>query len=157
MLYKEIKDVFSWTNTKFVENAVKTERINGRLWAQFGKLQNVTFVGVVERYEESSVEPASYVLNVGIAFQHPKDYKYNKELGEGFAMERALTEPIMRMVVKKGYDNIDFLKMIKQYYFYNIHDNLKLIKTKQEIEYLDNDDTYCDNYCCNSCINCHRK
>lgn len=136
MEFKEFVDAFEWTNSKFIDGAIRTERILGRIWASLGKLQTVTFVASKVRIDSSSNEPSKYLLTVGMSKQHPEDRTTNKDVALEVAMENALIKPIIRMEVNKDFDQIDFNRMIQTYYKSNIHDNLKFVKTKQEINEL---------------------
>lgn len=133
---KEIVDVFSWTNTKFVEGQEEEVIINGRKWVKVGKKQNVTFVCVKYQSIEPSNKPNNkYFISIGVAVQHPNDYHAKLSEGEEVAHTNALVNPCITMDVDEYFDNIDFYRFIKSYYFSFFDYKLKLVKTKEEIDF----------------------
>lgn len=135
MDFKEIESTFTWSNSKYTENNCREEIINGRVYLKIGKLQSVTFGGVLYKIDSPSDKQINkkYLLLVGVARQNPKDIHYSKTEGEEVAVTNAFTNPIMKLTLPSSISNKDFNKIVKTIYEASYNDTLKLVNTKEEL------------------------
>lgn len=131
ILTKEILKTYSYTTSNGNRESSALVRINGRDYIKFGTLQAVTLVGDLCEVYDADVKRNKTVLFVGVARQHPRDIKIDKELAYETAHLNALFNPQMIIEVGENFTQYNFREFAKNYV-----DTLKLqfVKTVQEID-----------------------
>lgn len=106
--------------------------IDGRQYTKWGRLQIVTFVGMMFEAENNSTGKTEYFVTIGMSKQHPQDIVHNKKIAMETARENALTDPVMVMYnVSPSFDNYTFKEMMSMYH--NTMD-LDMIMTTEELK-----------------------
>ena len=123
---KEFIESFSYTTTTQDRNSFKNITINGRSYTKWGTLQAVTIVG--DLFKDNN---GNRILMIGISKQNPCDSKCNKQLAYEEAELKAFMNPDM---IIDAPENITFFNFSKMMSWYVDMMELKLIKTRQEIE-----------------------
>lgn len=133
----------------------KMQCINGRWYEKYGTYQAVTFCGKVFKVKNSKTKMNEYVLLVGMSKQHPNDPHIDKKLAIEIAVENSLINPFAVINLNNpNINNFMFKEMMLPYY--NAMD-LKFVRTREEIESLDNEKwikMYKNLNCCN-CTSCN--
>ena len=131
ILTKEILKTYSYTTSNDDREGSALVKINGRDYVKFGTLQAVTLVGDLCEVYDADVKRNRTVLFVGVARQHPRDIKIDKELAYETAHLNALFDPQMVIEVGEAFTQYNFREFAKNYI-----DTLKLqfVKTVQEIK-----------------------
>lgn len=131
ILTKEILKTYSYTTSNGNRESSALVRINGRDYIKFGTLQAVTLVGDLCEVYDADVKRNKTVLFVGVARQHPRDIKIDKELAYETAHLNALLNPQMIIEVGECFTQYNFREFAKNYV-----DTLKLefVKTQAERE-----------------------
>ncbi len=132
-LSKELVNTYSYTTATKDRDVCTYVSINGRMYAKFGTLQAVTFVGnlyKVNVVKNNAEDFDKYILMIGLSKQHPCDTKIDKELGYETAAMRAIDDPVIIMEVQGKFNKNRFNNIVEQYL-----DNMDLqfIKTRAEI------------------------
>jgi len=131
ILTKEILDTYTFTTSNSDREGIKSVKYNGREYAKFGTFQAVTLVGDLCRVYDYGVKRSKKVLFVGVARQHPRDRKIDKEYAYEVAHTNAMLNPCMVIEVGDNFTRFNFRQFAKNYI-----DTLELefVKTNQEIE-----------------------
>lgn len=114
LLTKELVNTFSWS--KYGVKTAQRVVINGRKYLKEGVETGAAFVGNVWKVYDPSVKRFKYMLNVGVAKQHPTDINVKKEEGYELANERAFVEPQMTLTFDNNIGELDFVRLCKMYY-----------------------------------------
>lgn len=108
----------------FVYSSINDDRfdckevtIDGRQYTKWGKLQIVTFVGMMYAAENKDTGITKYFITIGMSKQHPQDIVHDKKTAMEVARINAITNPVIVMYdVSPNFDNYSFKAMMKIYY-----------------------------------------
>ena len=128
---KNVEKVYSFSTIAEDRFGKKFVKINGRDYVKLGQYQAVTLVGVLFKVDSPSNEPNKYVLQVGLAKQHPSDIVIDKALAYEHAHENALMDPVCVMEVGPDWTQWNFTTFARSYV-----NSLRLnfVKTAQELK-----------------------
>lgn len=128
---KELISVYSYSDKGENRRMVKHHVYNGRKFTEYGEYGVAAYVGHVYKITEKDTGMTVYCVLIGMARQHPNDYKLNMERAWELAAERAEIDPIMayKTYTKPGQTNV--VEMMKNHNHTNI---MEMVRTKEEVE-----------------------
>ena len=139
---------FVYSSVDRVEINCKNVIIDGRQYTKWGRLQTVTFVGLMYEAQNKDTKKTTNFVTVGISKQHPQDIKHDKKIALETARINALTDPCMVFYnVSSSFNNYTFKQMMDMYVntmdldFVMTRDELK----KAEKREFENDWAFCLN------------
>lgn len=129
---KEFVRSFTYSNLKNDRHVCKDEVILGRKHTKHGIACATTMVCDCWKVYDPSVERFRYVYLAGVARQHPKDILVKYSDGVEIAHEKAMTDPVMKLVFDDPVA-FEYIEWMMQQYVNMLP--IQLVKTKKEIEY----------------------
>lgn len=129
-LHKELVRKFHYTTSNEDRSCEKEVIINGRPYTKYGVACAVNAIALEYKVPVQGVKQFKYVINVGIARQHPADV-LDQSIGTEVAMENALANPVMTITYDKRPDDESVYLMMGAY-ISQIPE--KMVKTTQELK-----------------------
>ena len=121
-------------------NIAKFFTLNGRSYCKFGKHTIQTIVGNVYKTNEIKTGKTVYVLQLGLAKQHPEDLEHDELVAIEIAAEHALEYPIATLIFERQPTEELFNKIAYGYFKFGL--NQEFVMTEDEKEAMNQNQTF---------------
>lgn len=105
---KDVIGTFYWTNSHDDRWTKKQETVNGRIVEIHVNECASTYVGVLYRILDQSINQFKYILHVGVEHQNEGDVYFDEDASYEAAMENALINPFMTLDLGYERPGVDF-------------------------------------------------